>query len=268
MLRTAAAAMALTLGLTTADNAHAADGAYMWALGPTVGTIVIPGGYPASFPPVIENYNFVDEGPNAGDPNSAEPNRDLDENGIPIFTTLEPVRADVRVALEGFYGINSKNRVGGAVGVGGGTRFLDYWITANYDRVMFTDSQFNLVAGAGLGFGSMTFQGANDVEQLRIPYFPIRARVQGQILDSTRLYGLGLFVHTAVPSNTFYNDVSGFEQPSVGGPLNWILNLAAGVELTLQFGDLTPPKKGRPNKGGRKGGRQGGGGNDGGGRGR
>ena len=66
--------------------------------------------------------------------------------------------------------------------------------------------------------------------------------------------GLGIFAQTSVPSNTYYNDLEGNEQP-INSPLNFTLYLAAGLELQVMFGDLTKPKKkkkGKNKKGGKK----------------
>lgn len=243
---------------------------FMWGVGPSIGTIVVPGRYPLQFPSKINNYDFIDEGPRAGDEDGEEPKRDL-LNGEPRFTSMERVRDDLRLGVEGFYGINKDHRVGAGVGTAFGRGYSDLWFTFNYDNVIVSEQPFNVVAGIGAGFGSMKFKGSNEEingfedELLRIPYFPVRGRLQGQFRNRTTMFGLGLFGQTAVPSNTFYTDLDGNDQ-SIESPLNLFLYLSAGLEFTVQFGDFTPPKKpgkgpkGKGPKGGKGGGKGGKGG--------
>lgn len=237
---------------------------YMWGIGPKIGTIIVPGHYPIAFPSKIVQYDFIEEGELAGDEESEEPKRDLDSSGDPRFSTLERVRDDLQLGLDGFYGIDKQNRIGAGVGAGFGRRYLDMFFTLNYDRVLVHELPFNVVAGGQVGYGSMRFKGADPVESLRMPYFPLRARLQGQFLDKVRMYALELYGQTAVPSNTFYTDLDGALQPTVGSPLNFALNLSLGVELQILFGDFTPPKKKKKKKGG-GGGNNSGGNNNGGG---
>ena len=76
------AALGAAWMLTTAGEARA-DGLepYMWGVGVNLGTVVVPGQYPLAFPSKINNYNFIEQGPRAGDENSNDPNRDLDADG-------------------------------------------------------------------------------------------------------------------------------------------------------------------------------------------
>jgi hypothetical protein len=232
---------------------------WMWGIGPSIGTVVVPGHFPLALPTKINNYDFIDEGPRAGDENSDDPKRDL-LNGDPRFTSIERVRDDVRLGFDGFYGIDKDNRVGAGVGTAFGTGYSDVFFTLNYDRVIVSENPFNVVVGGGAGFGSMRFKGTNEEikgfenELLRLPYFPLKVRLQGQLRNGGSMFGLGIFGQTAVPSNTFYTDLDGNDQ-SIESPLNLFLYLSAGLEFTVQFGDFTAPKK---NAGGKKGGKQGG----------
>ena len=251
----------------SAPEAQAGEMPYMWAIGPKIGTIVVPGRYPLSLPSKIENYNFIEDGPRSGDDNAEEPNRDLDANGDPLYSSIERVKDDLQIGADGFYALDKENRIGAGVGLAFGKRFSDMHFTFNYDRVLVKEDPFNVVAGVQAGFGSMRFNGEDPDETLRIPYFPVRARVQGQFMDKTRMYALGIFAGTAIPSNHYYTDLQGNEQ-EIGSAFNWALNLAAGIEAQVSFGDLTPPKKkkkkgkggGGNKKGGGGGGKKGGGG--------
>jgi hypothetical protein len=272
----------LTLGLlATSSTAMAADyEPFMWGVGGKLGTIVVPGQYPARFPDIITNYNFLDEGPRAGRDNGDDPNRDLDQNGDPVFTSLRRVKGDFRIAADGFLAIDGSNRIGATLGLNTGKGMSDYYFTANYDNVLVKSNPFNVVVGASAGFGQMTFKGVDDEETpryangyapeneiLKIPNFPVRGHVEGQFHTDTMMYGVGIFAGTAIPSNMYYTDLQGNVQDAVGGPGNFLYLVNAGLELTVRYGDFTPPKKNKPpkNKGGNKGGGNKGGGNKGGG---
>src|SRR5690349_17352202 len=96
-------AMVALLGVTAVSTpARAEDGPYMWGIGPKIGTTFIPGRYPVAFPASIANYDFKDNGPSAGDPDSEDPKRDLDADGKPRNSTLVGVGGDFRLGGEGF----------------------------------------------------------------------------------------------------------------------------------------------------------------------
>jgi hypothetical protein len=275
----------LTMGLLAmSSTAMAADyEPFLWGVGAKLGTVVIPGAYPARFPDIITNYNFLDEGPRAGNENGDDPNRDLDPAGDPIFTSLRRVKGDVRFAADGFLAIDATNRIGATLGVNGAKGMTDLYFTANYDYVAVKKNPFWVTAGVGLGYGSMTFNGVDDEdsprvhssfsidnEQLKIPYFPVRGRVEGQFHTDTMMYGLGIFAGTSIPSNMYYTDLAGNTQDAVGGPGNFLYLVNAGIELTVRYGDFKPPApKPKKNKGGggaknNKNKNNGGGGNNGG----
>lgn len=257
-MRRMSGALVALLGVTAVSTrAHAQDsGPYMWGIGPKIGTLFIPGHYPFAFPSSIANYDFKENGPLAGNPDGNDPKRDLDEEGKPRNTTLEGVGGDFRFGGEGFYGLDAENRLGAGVGVAGGKNYLDYWFTLNYDRRLWGDAPFDLVAGVQIGYGRARWDGdeekiGGENESLAMTNYPIRIRLEGQFRDKVRMYGLGIFVQDAVPANTTYTDLDGVVQDSVGGFGNFALNFAAGIELDVQFGDFTPPKKKK--KGGKAG---------------
>jgi hypothetical protein len=252
--------LAASLLVATEAKAQGAAGPYMWGIGPKVGMMIIPGRYPYAFPTKIAKYDFnTSEGALAGDPDSDEPNRDLGANGEPLFTTLSPVGFDLRLGGEGFYGIDAQNRVGAGVGAGFGTRYSDFWFTLNYDRVLFTDNPFDVVAGVQIGYGGANWAGEDEDERLKMSYYPIRGRIAGQFRDKVRMYSLGLFIQTSVPARTTYTDLGGTLRDEVGGPGNFALFFTSGLEIDVQFGDFTAPRK-KKKGGGKKGGANGSGG--------
>jgi hypothetical protein len=235
---------------------------YMWGVGGRISTTAVPGKFPLSYPTKISGYNFIDEGPRAGDEDFEDPNRDLDEDGNPLFTELPKVGFDLGIEADGMYALDEQNRIGALTGFRLGKGFSDFYFMLNYDRVLYSDSSgFDLVAGGYAGAGSMTFKAPDDgPEKLRVPHFPIRAHIQGQLRNKTQAYALGIFGGTNIPSNHYYTDLDGTERDDVGSPFNFALYLHAGVELSVQFGDFTPPKKKQPAPKGKKGGGKKGGG--------
>lgn len=254
MRRTAASALGVTLVslsiLAATETAHAQTGPYMWGVGPKIGMVILPGRYPYAWPTKVTQYDFITDetNPQSGNPDALNPNRDLDEDLEPRFSTLVGTGFDLRLGGEGFYGIDAFNRIGGGVGIAFGTRYLDYWLTLNYDRVLWSSAPLDLLLGAQIGYGGVHWNGDPALagglnEQLKMSYYPIRARFALQYRDKVRMYGLGLFVQDSIPARTTYTDLDGVVQPDVGGPGNWALFFAGGLEIDVQFGDFTPPKK-------------------------
>ena len=238
------AASFILVGISLPQAAFALDPPYSWGVGPRLGTMVLPGSFPISFPNKIDNYDFDDvEG------------RDVDERGNELFTSLERARGDVSFGLDGVYAINKDWRVGGyaGAGVGLGTRFSDLHFMLRGEYVLAQTDDFVAAASGAIGVGQWVFDGAVGDEKLKIPYYPIRAGITGELLDGPRAYGLTVWGQYGVPGNHFYTDQAGNAQ-DVSAPLNY---LAAGVELGVWFGDFTAPKAGKK-KGGKKPGKGGG----------
>lgn len=258
----------LTMGLlamSTAANASSYE-PYMWGIGGKLGTVVIPGAYPASFPDNVNKYDFNDDG-----------ERDR-FGGVELNSTLRRVKGDIRLAADGFLGIDGTNRIGATVGINTAKGFSDTYLTLNYDNVFVRKNPFNAVWGLGVGYGGLSWKGVEDEdtprlptgggfspenETLKMPYFPIKAHVEGQFKTDTWMFGLGLFGGTGIPSSTTYTDLQGTEQPTVGSIGNALYLLNIGVEATVRYGDFKPPKpknkpgKNKPGKGGNKGGKGG-----------
>ncbi len=241
-----------SLGLAWAGPALA-DGIepWMWGIGANLGTVAVPGQYPLAFPSKINNYDFIDSGPRAGDDNSDEPKRDLDANGNPRFTSLQRVKGDVRFGIDGFYGIDKDNRIGASAFYAGGGGYSDMSLLLNYDRVLVNEKPFWVLGGLGLGVGTQTFKGTDETiqgfenELLKVPYFPIKGRVAGHFHTDNLAFGPSAFVQVGIPSNHFYTDLQGKEQ-TIQSPLNFVNYLAGGIQFEFQYGDFTPPKKKKP----------------------
>lgn len=244
----------LAAGLLLSADAQA-DETYMWGLGGHISTFVVPGRYPITFPTKVENYNFIDEELEfGGDEASDEPNRDLDADGDPLVHTLERVKTDVHVGADFAYYLDGENRIGLSGEVGTGTRYLDMNIMGRYDRVYTSFDEFELLLGAGLGVGSMSFKGATSPEKLIVSYFPLRAQAAGLYRTKTSALQLALYGQSNIPSNQTYTKADGTEVESVGTPFAVFSYLSLGLEFSVMFGDFKPPvkKKKKGKKGGGK----------------
>lgn len=249
-----ASALLAAGALLTPAQAQAAE-PYMWGAGGHIATFVVPGKYPMAFPTKVENYNFIEEGPQAGDESlkGAEKKRDLDANGKPLYHTLERVKTDIRVGGDFVYYLSGENRIGAALDLGFGKQYLDGNVMARYDRVLNSFNEFDILGGLGLGVGSMTFRGSNENEKLRVSYFPARGHVGAAYRTDTMSIQASLFLRLAIPSNQVYVTADGTEHEGVGSPVSFASHPAIGVELTALFGDFKPPVK-KKGKGGKKGG--------------
>jgi hypothetical protein len=194
--------------LLWAAEAQALD-PYMWGIGPRVGTNAIPGRYPLRFPKEIR------------DPASG--------------STLERVRTDVFFGVDSVYYANGHSRVGAFAGMGLGAQYLDAHLQLEYDYVI-TAGALDFLVGGGLGFGTTTFRGES-FERLTVPYYPLRVESSLLIRDEGRGYQLTAFGQYNLPSNHFYQDLNGFDVDVRGGTY-----VTLGVELSVMFGDFSPPR--------------------------
>ena len=261
-MRTSTAALALA-GLLFAPEALAIDEPYMWGVGPRVGTMVIPGKYPITFPTKVENYNFLESGPNSSCDQGVETDgngndlcdnekRDVDDNGVPQYHTLEQVRSDLNLGADFVFYLNKDIRIG-AMGYGAfGKRYFDIAIMPKVDKILLED-QIDVYAGGGIGFGFQRWSGATGAEKLKIPYFPVRVHVGALARVPTAAFQLGIYGQSSIPGNQTYVTTDGTVHESVGSPLALFSYLSAGLEFTVYFGDFKPPKKKKKGKKGKKG---------------
>ncbi len=203
----------VVVGVLAASPAYALD-AWMWGVGPKLGTLVLPGSYPAKF------------------------NRTVTEDAA-----IERVRTDLITGVDGVYYANSSTRLGASAGLGLGAGFTDINLLLEYNWV-FQSEALDFLAGAGVGAGSMYFRGEGD-SKLRVPYYPLRAEVGALIRDNSRGYQLTAFAIYNTPANQFYTTAAGVEvdKQDLEGVSFWG---AAGIEVAVMFGDFTPPKPKRP----------------------
>lgn len=197
-------AAVVALALMTASPAYALD-AWMWGVGPKVGTMALPGQFPMAFPPAVK-----DEG------------------------ELAKVRGDVILGVDAVYYANSSTRLGasGAFDVGKG--FYDMSAMIEYNWVTQSDA-LDFILGAGAGAGTMKW--TTGQASLRVPYYPLRGEIGALIRDQSRGYQGTVFAQYNLPSNHFYTDALGAEVEVGRG-----IYFTVGVEVAVMFGDFTPPR--------------------------
>ena len=101
----------------------------------------------------------------------------------------------------------------------------------------------DFLVGVGTGFGSMAWFGAEG-SKLRVNYFPIRGEVAGMIREGVFAVQTTAFARWDIPSRSMYTPRLAVEgqAPDIVG---WGLYFNIGVEVSVMFGDFTPPKKRR-----------------------
>ncbi len=225
---------ALASALCSAPAAFAGSH-YMYGLGPRIGTIVIPGGYPASFP----SFDQVDEnGETTGE-----------KVKIGNDTSIEKVRGDVMLGLEGLYWADKTNRLGATAGIGMGNSYNDAHLILKYDKMSNMDA-LDLFFGGGLGVGVANWRGVEDNDQrLRVPYYPLRIEA-GAMTRNKKWAVQGLiFLNINIPGRQTltiqqaYADGSGTYEQEYESGFGWSFYPQIGAELQLLFGDFTKPRK-------------------------
>lgn len=205
---------ALLAALLT-PSALADNGPYMWGVGPSLGTIVYPGRFPAPFSKVE---------------NAA---------GEKATLTLDKVKGDIDVGARGALYLDKYNRLGAHAGLGfggGGYRAAEF--TAGYDFVALDKSQIGTFIGVGGGFGTMRFD-TEDVGRLHFSTYLLRAQLGALYRDKVRAYEVDFFGQLALTGpKEFENYASDLTEEATGGFYGHF-----GLEATCYFGDLTPPSR-------------------------
>ncbi len=217
--------------LACPPDALAGSGHYMYGVGPRIGTIVIPGAYPASFP----SFDGLDE----NDEETGEKVKIEDD------TTIEKVRGDVILGLEGLYWADKTNRLAASGGFGLGESYNDSHLILKYAKVSNMDA-LDLFFGGGLGVGLANWRG-DEGEHLRVPYYPLRIEV-GAITRNKSWAVQGLFFlnvnipgHQTLTIDQLATDGTTYEQEYESG-FGWSFYPQIGAELQVLFGDFTKPR--------------------------
>ncbi len=217
--------------------AVAGTSTYMFGFGPRLGTIVVPGGYPASFP-------SFDEVNQAGEESG-------EKIKISEDTTIEKVRGDAVIGIEGLYWADKTNRLAATAGLGLGSGYKDAHLILKYDKMYNLDALDTFVGG-GVGVGVANFSGELD-ERLRVPYYPIRGEVGAIFRQKTHAFQALIFLNLNLPGRQTLT----LQQEAKDGTIyeaeyessfGWSFYPQLGAEIQLLFGDFTKPRKNKKNK--------------------
>lgn len=205
-----------------------------WGVGPTVGTIAVPGKYPVGLPGNAQEADNTDKVQRVGG--------DID---FGVHAVLYP-SANGRLAARGL------------VGLGLGSPWSSGQLTVEYDYAFVKESGFQMLIGAGLGAGTERFGGTEGKYEdgyLVVNYFPLRAQLSALLRDKTRAYELDLFTAYHVAADQTYYSGPNAEGVTPEGLEGAALYLKVGIEATVYFGDFKTDKsqkgggrKGRKNK--------------------
>lgn len=209
--------VALTMLATTAEAKKSS--LYMYGYGGYVGTIVLPGLYPASFPNQANNMG-------------------------------DGIRHDLVLGGQGKIYIDKDQRIGARLGLGtglGGYGFTSSAFTLEYDRIERLGNGFDGILGAGIGVGGQTFTNEND-NQLRMATYIARGQAMLSYRDKIRAYEGGITVHVIQPGRQYFEAANGneaeIENEFLGGAFYWY----AGFEVGAMFGDFKANNKRKKNK--------------------
>ncbi len=199
--------LALILAALTAAPAHADSGPWMWGVGPTLGTIVYPGRFPASL----------------GD-----------------YPALEgKVRGDVITGAHGVVYLDGSNRLGSHVDLGIGSGYTSAAWTLEYERILVRGGGIHVFAGGGLGFGSYTLK--DDAGKLHTPTYELRGQVGALYKQKQTAEELSVFVKLPFNGNPTYTPTGGTKADATNAG-NWF---HVGLQATVYFGDWTMPSSER-----------------------
>lgn len=190
-----------------------------WGIGPTVGTMAVPGKYPFAFP---DNAK--------------------DANNEPL---VEKVNGDISFGARGVLYPAARSRLGARVlgGVGIGQPWSSGQFTLEYDGAIVNEDGFQLLAGAGIGAGFERFGGVDTKPNgyLLTNYFPLRAQLSALLRDRTRAYEVSIYGTWHVVADQTYFDIKGADGIT-GAESDAIVPGALyggfGIEATVFFGDF------------------------------
>ncbi len=180
-----------------------------WGIGPRLGTVFIPGHLPMSLPEEVEDDTV------RGDP------------------AIQGVRGDVIVGVDAVYYAGDSWRLGLTGSLDLGRRYTDSTLIAHYDQAIASFEGMDVLAGGGVGFGSMAWRGEKEAK-LKVPHYPVRLQI-GSIFHR-KLAGVqgSVFTQYNIPANHYYTNSSGRELDDISSGTY----LQFGFDITAYFGDL------------------------------
>jgi hypothetical protein len=204
--------IAVAVGLMTASPAWALD-AWMWGVGPKVGTTFLPGRTPVGFPKEVND--------DAG----------LNKTGF-----------DLIIGGNALYYASSTTRLGVDLGADVGGSMFGFHGLLEYNYVA-QQQALDFIFGGEAGVATTMWNG-DESSRLVLNSFPLRAKIGLMARDNSRAYGGSIFGQFDIPSRQIYTMKDGTK---MDGGLSAGLYLTAGLEISVLFGDFTPP---RPHHGG------------------
>ena len=188
---------------------------FMWGVGPTIGTYLLPFDYPYSFPKEI---------------------RDSDP-------TMQGLEGDVQLGAKGTIYMNRDYRLWGHgyLHLGNKAGYNGRGITLGLDKVLLRDNGINLYVGAGGGLGRFKFD-QSDVGKLDGRQIYLRGNIGALYRNVNQAYDISLFGIVGNTSNQTFTPASSEEAADINGGV-YMAPLVLGVEATVYFGDFKPNKK-------------------------
>ena len=231
----------LLLALALAANTAEAK-PYMWGVGGSVNTMLLPGGYPSTWSKVKK----VD-----GETPNLSPY--TNEKGYLTSPHFNDVRGDIGVGARGLFYLNGTWRGRASGQLAFGENFRNSQLMLGVDKVLGGESGAFAFMGGELGFGSQKFSSAEDSAVLKTSTFPLRAHLGGYYkINQKNAIELSLFVAAPLPMlQTLETD--GGEEHEMGVGLNPLQYANFGLEASYYFGDFSAPKGGKKGKKGKKG---------------
>lgn len=225
--------MLLSSLLVLAQPAAAIDIKW-WGLGPTVGTMAIPGKYPFAFP---DNAKDADDEP-----------------------LVQKVNGDISFGARGVLYPAARSRLGARalVGLGTAAPWTSWQFTLEYDGALVSQDGFQLLLGAGIGAGTERFGGIDTAPDgyLVSNYFPVRAQLSALLRDRPRAYEIAIYgTWHIVADQTYYaiqgaDGITGADSDTV---VPGALYGGLGIEASVFFGDFRNQKRRKKGDGGAEG---------------
>lgn len=225
----------------TASTAEAKP--YMWGVGGSVNTMVLPGGFPSTPARVKKVEGEVPDGASLY----------TADNGALQAPYFNDVRGDVGLGVRGLFYLNGEWRGRASGQMGFGENYRSGVVSLGIDKILAGESGAFAFAGGELGLGSQRFESAEDSAVVRASTFPLRFNVGGYYkINKKNAIELSLFAAAPLPMvQTLTTDAG--DEFDVGVGFNPLLYSNFGVEMSYYWGDFSKPrKKGKKGKKGRR----------------
>jgi len=207
-----------------------------WGVGPTLGTMVMPGKYPLALPDAAQT----------------EVNgKDVDK--------VQRVQGDLEIGAKGVLYPGPGGRLTGRLAHTFGTNgFSRNEITFGYDKVIYREGKdFQFLVGGATGYGSENFPQREDGPgRLDLGYYPLRANADALLRLGKYAAEVGLDGTVHMVSNGGWYTSKTDEEPDEKKLLDVASYFALGAHATFYFGDFTAPGSGGEKKKKKRGGKR------------